>query len=613
MDNVQVISDASLEEPTLLTAGWRYRWLVLATLALGVALSLVFVAVREDTYEASAELFVEDPRTVGVFATGTSTRPERYLLDQMELLRSRIVADRAAELVPEIAPEVELTADELQQEAQILGQSDTDLIVITFSATDAETAQVGANALAQAYQDLQSNVTSASSRAALDQVDSALAGLESQLDDLGAQIAGLSGSIGSEANIDEQLDEALTELVALQASLSSLEVDSDTEATGASASRIRVRLDDLLQQLQTVEVIRRINAADPSFASLLEERASLVERKNELAASRDQLLVNAQLQSDGVAHYSPATAAEPSNAATLPRTLAVGLALGLLAGLGAAYLLAIRRRVFTNRSQPETLLRSPLLADVPDFEEEGIKTALPVTQAARSAAAEAYRFAAASLDIRMRSESMELLVVLSALNGTGKTTATANLALAAARQGHKVLVLDADFGDQQLSRLLGKGEFSLQMGLTDAVEGNVPLAECTQRVHLGNDVELDLLGRGRRPTIATDFFRSPDTQAFLESLKSEYDLIFMDAPPLMQIAYASTIAGYADAAVVVVNHGSPVSELEDVVSRLSFIRTPAAGYLYNRAPLRREMTRTEGSMKDVVGDMGFTVPPKTRA
>ncbi len=276
-------------------------------------------------------------------------------------------------------------------------------------------------------------------------------------------------------------------------------------------------------------------------------------------------------------------------------------------------MLAVRRRVYTGRTQPEMLLRAPLLADVPDFEEEGIETALPVTQAPRSVAAEAYRFAAASLDIRMRSESMDLLVVLSALNGTGKTTATANLALAAARQGHNVLVLDTDFGDQTVSRLLGKGEFSLQMGITDAVESNTALADCVQTVHLGNEVQLDLLGRGRRPTIATDFFRSPDTQAFLESLKSEYDLIFMDAPPLMQIAYASTIAGYSDAAVVVVNHGSPVAELEDVVNRLHFIETPIAGYVYNRAPLRREMTRTEGSMKDMVGDMGLSVPPNPRA
>jgi hypothetical protein len=54
--------------------------------------------------------------------------------------------------------------------------------------------------------------------------------------------------------------------------------------------------------------------------------------------------------------------------------------------------------------------------------------------------------------------------------------------------------------------------------------------------------------------------------------------------------------------LVVVAHGTPAKELEELTSRLELIGTPVAGYLYNMSPLRSEMTATEGSMKDILGD-----------
>ena len=53
--------------------------------------------------------------------------------------------------------------------------------------------------------------------------------------------------------------------------------------------------------------------------------------------------------------------------------------------------------------------------------------------------------------------------------------------------------------------------------------------------------------------------------------------------------------------VAVVLHGSNMKRLEDLAQRLELIGTPLAGYVYNAAPLRFEMTLSEGSLKDVLG------------
>lgn len=608
MTDTRLADDASVAEPALFSAAWRYRWLVLGVTALGIALALVYAVARSETYAATASVFIEDPLT-GILGSGTSTRPERYVLDQVEVFRSSIVANTASGLVADIEPEVAITPEEFREGARIAARAETDLISVTFTAEDPIVAQVGANALVQAYERVRSDATSSSTTAALAQVDTARESIDNELIKLESEIAALRREDQARNNLDRQYQQAIAELGVQQEALMNAEDTEDPLVVEA----IRARLDDILQQLETMRVIETIEASDPDFAVLLREQTSLIERRAALAATRNQMLIDSQMESNGIALFSPAELGEPANFAGSARLLAIGLALGGLIGVGLAYMLALRNRVYTGRSQPESLLGAPLLSDVPSFDLEGVGTPIPVSQAPRSAAAEAFRFAAASLDIRMRADSMKSFVVVSALNGTGKTTAVANLALAAAREGRRVLVLDTDFGNQELSRLLSKGEFALGPGLTDAVIGTVPADECIKTIHLGDGAEMSVLGRGLQPVSAVDFLRSQPAQQFLESIKAKYDLVLIDSPPLMQIAYSNTVVGFGDAAIVVVNHGSRVSHLEELAGRLNFMKTPVVGYIYNRAPLRREMTVTEGSMKDVIGDMGFAVAPKKRA
>ncbi len=68
----------------------------------------------------------------------------------------------------------------------------------------------------------------------------------------------------------------------------------------------------------------------------------------------------------------------------------------------------------------------------------------------------------------------------------------------------------------------------------------------------------------------------------------EYDFVIIDVPPLLQIAYAGTIAGRAGTAVVIVPHGGRVAELEEEKDRLDLSTTAVAGYVYNKAPRRTE-------------------------
>ena len=133
------------------------------------------------------------------------------------------------------------------------------------------------------------------------------------------------------------------------------------------------------------------------------------------------------------------------------------------------------------------------------------------------------------------------------------------------------------------------------------VETGLDLAKAT--VSLGRFGTLDLLSRGRRPATAPDFFSLPATQSFFEKVARQYDIVLIDGPPMLHVAYASALARYVDRVVVVVRHQGNVKQVESLAQRLDLIGTPMAGYIYNAAPLQYAMTFTGGSLHDVLGDM----------
>ena len=253
------------------------------------------------------------------------------------------------------------------------------------------------------------------------------------------------------------------------------------------------------------------------------------------------------------------------------------------------------------------MLETSLLAEIPVFGDEGLRTELPVLEHPSSASAEAFRFAATALELSSQQDrsvggeparETHTFLVTSAGPQEGKTIMTANLALAAARKGRSVLAIDADFGNQRLSELL-HGEIVEGPGITEVVEAGLDIISGTYS--LGEPGPLHLMSRGQRSTNAPDFFSLPATAAFIGSLGRLYDMVFIDGPPMLHGAYASILARQVDRVIVVARHGGSVSRLEDLAQRLDLISTPMAGYLYNGAPLRQEMTLTDGSLKDVLG------------
>lgn len=584
-------------EPALLSSVWRHRWLVLQTvgLVLLVALALQWFGSDEVTYEATTNVVIQEPMTSEDSTGAGFNSNEQYIGSQLEIIRSPVVTEAASEIVNDAGHEV--TVNDLVDSVVIVGTSQSPLVTITAQAPSPEAAMAYANAIADGYRDVTQRQTAATSEAQIERIDAQVASIDERLGGISAELSGLISEDASLENLRVQALESMSAIAALQAEL--------LEATGDEAEEMRLRIDDHRQRIAVYAEVVASSSVSPDQRGLLEEQARQVDRRATLLTLRDEIAVDAGLAPDAIALVQPATEAERLDGLGLSRILAVAIILGLAIGVALAYFLDVKRRTITGRSEPEAVIGARLLADVPDFELESLESVVPVRDHPRSAAAEAYRFAATSAIAKARSQDVTSILVVSSTLGQGKTTTVVNMAIAAAFHGLSVMVVDGDFGNQEASRLLLGEAHMRDPGVTDIIEGAASISEASQRVDLGNGIGLSVMPRGTRPTLAASAFQSEQARHLLGKLTEGYDLVVIDSPPLLQVAYASMLAELAEGLVLVIQHGAREAELIDLKDRLELIGKPVLGYVYNRSPLRREMTMSEGSMMDILGDSGF--------
>ena len=613
---------AALEQPSIAASMWRYRWLVALTVAVFIGLGLAFQAYVPAAFQATAEMVVEDPRSSALYNVGdlprTSSNPQRYVADQVEILQSPRVAAQAESLLrfwsetdpetlgsewpvwlagPEDLVGVAITQDGFLSNRSISSSRDSNQIEVSFTADEARVARIGANTMVEAYRDVVFEQLREVAFAAVELIGRREAELELSLEDTQAQIDAKLREDEVRAGLIDEFELDLARFLALQQELDRLNA---SDPSSDAAAEVRAQLDDVLQDFETRAVIDTIEAGDAELQALIAQQDAGITELANLANRANSIFIDLELTGSGITSLSFAPTPRSTTGSGPARVLAAAIVLGLAVAAAITYFLASRRRAFGSRTLPELVLNAPLLAEVPDFTLEGIKSSLPVTQAPTSASAEAFRFAAAAVDIRASAAGAKSLMMVSATLASGKTTAAANTAIAAAREGLRVLVIDADFGNQELTGMF-LGEEQPAAGITEVVAGHVPLEQAVRQVVVTDDRSLYLLWRGREPVEAANFFRTEDTQRFFTEVKEQFDLVIIDGPPLLQVAYASTLVRYVDAVVAIVAHNSRVGELEEVADRLHFIETPAIGYIYTKAPLRAEMTASEGSMKDILG------------
>jgi succinoglycan biosynthesis transport protein ExoP len=253
--------------------------------------------------------------------------------------------------------------------------------------------------------------------------------------------------------------------------------------------------------------------------------------------------------------------------------LAFGFLLGLVLGIGTALVIEHVNTSVRRRGQVQSMLHVTELAVIPPVVSRrraltngaasagsgavGVKYAphkrmaegLVVASDVHSIAAEAYRLLRTNLIFSLPDRPLKTVLVTSPAPGDGKTTVAANLAIAFAHQGMRVLLIDADLRRGRIHDLF---HAERDPGLSQVLQGVMKLEDA---VRVTPVTGLFMLPTGKIPNDPAELVGDSRMRDLLQRLVTDYAVVVIDSPPVLACSDAAMLSTITDATVVVVRAG----------------------------------------------------------
>ena len=255
----------------------------------------------------------------------------------------------------------------------------------------------------------------------------------------------------------------------------------------------------------------------------------------------------------------------------------IGLALGLLGGIALALAREQIDETIADPADFERRLGLPVLGSIPKSESETPREEL---RDPKSDLTEAYLSAQTALAFATDHGLPRSLVVTSTRPAEGKSTTAHAFAHLVGRTGRPVLLIDGDMRSPTLHKALG---IDNKAGLSAVLAGTMAPAEAIRQVE---GMPFDALTAGSSPPNAAELLRGQRFEQMLRELQQTYDMVVIDAPPIMGLADAPIIASHAETTVFVMeSHGVKARHALLALERLSQAHARVIGGILTKLPI----------------------------
>lgn len=264
----------------------------------------------------------------------------------------------------------------------------------------------------------------------------------------------------------------------------------------------------------------------------------------------------------------------------IPLYLAVGLIFGIIVGVGVALLRDILNTKVDSTDDVRELTHASSLGTVPQATILDDSRPVIVAQPAGSEAEE-FRRIRTNLSFLTTTATQghgRLLVISSTNPSEGKTTVSANVAVALAEEGKSVLFIDADLRHPSVAHKLG---IEGHVGLSHVLSRQASPADVIQKYWKPN---LHIMPAGKRPANASILLNSDLMKEMVEQALTQYDYVIIDTAPL-SVANDATVFGRMAGGLVLVTGKGVVEkkELENTATALQTAEVPILGFIFNFA------------------------------
>ncbi len=377
-------------------------------------------------------------------------------------------------------------------------------------------------------------------------------------------------------------------------------VEGELDALQASITETKAEIERRQAELANMFSARQIADAQTQISALQAKLSSLQTNFTSLLATTQKGAVN-QL----TIIEPPAPGTPVSN--NLLYKLLTAAAIGFLLAAGGAYLIEFLDKSLKNSDEVQRELGLATLGAIPDTA-PATRPSLPtfnrrtardkpsaprpsppaldplvMLDPSHTAAAEAFRVLRTNLQFAAVAHPVRAVVVTSPLPSEGKSVISANLAVAVAQAGFRVVLLDCDLHRPRQHRIFGLGN---GLGVSTALLGidGVSLDEFLQAGPLPN---LRVMTSGPLPPNPAEVLGSARMRAILDEIGHSADLVILDSPPASVLADAAVLSRQADGVLLVLHAGRTSRDVaRRTVAALQQVQAHVLGVVLNRMPVR---------------------------
>ena len=283
-----------------------------------------------------------------------------------------------------------------------------------------------------------------------------------------------------------------------------------------------------------------------------------------------------------------AVAKKPSSP-NLKLNLLVAAFLGLVAGLGFAFLLAMLDNTVNDVEQLQQIAQIGHLGVSPKVDINDQSSNSKIEDAARKkmmdlivhrnpgdAFSESIQSVRTSLSYARAGGFPKSIMLTSSLASEGKSTVTINLAISCAKAGKRVIIVEADL---RRSRLYKVFKVPSTPGLSDYLVGSKE-ARPYKVKQIDN---LSVLVGGTKSPNPVDLLGSLEMKELIDKYEKEYDLVIVDCPPVLMLADSVIVSKMVESVLfVVMAHETPKDAIKGSIQRLRSVGAPLIGTVLNK-------------------------------
>lgn len=318
------------------------------------------------------------------------------------------------------------------------------------------------------------------------------------------------------------------------------------------------------------EKMRKLAQLQLSAAATESVYQSLLEQQYQIAVAEAMTVSDMKL-------VEPAKQPDKPAAPKLIVYLVLGAFVGTAVGVGLVFLAEYIDDSIRTKEDLRLVWQVPLMGMVPQYKLKGnhrFIDGLPATDPLF----ESYRGVRSSIAFAGVDSPITILTVTSSAPGEGKSTFCTNLGVCMAQDGQKVVIVDCDLRRPTQHRAFPT--LSNQRGVSSVLTGSCTLAEAVQETPVPN---LHILSSGPLPANPGRLVESLRLRSLMSELARSYDMVIVDAPPLLAVSDAIPLSRASRGTLMVVEYGKTTRRmLNDVKANMEAGGVEPIGMVLNK-------------------------------